>query len=65
MKLVDIRLYPKDQVRGNYILMTSGPVTHVGPGHRYIVSEEQVKLLDKENIRYSIILSKEAEETQD
>ena len=59
MKLVDIRLYQKDQVRGNYILMTSGPVIHAPPGHRYRVSEEQVKLLDRENIRYSIILDED------
>lgn len=55
-KLFKIRLARKDEVRGNYILMTSGTVMHVGPGHLYIVSEEQTKLLDKEGIRYSIIL---------
>ena len=56
-KLLNIRLYPKDQVRGNYILMNSGHVIHVPPGHRYLVSEEQVKLLDTKGIRYSIIIS--------
>lgn len=55
-KLHRIRLHNEDQVRGNYILMKSGAVTHIPPDHHYLVDEEQMKLLNEEGIRYFIAL---------
>lgn len=55
-KLRRIRFHNEDRVRGNYILMKSGPVTHIPPDHHYLISEEQMKLLDEEGIKYFIAL---------
>lgn len=51
-KLVAIRIYPEDLAKGNQILTTSGPVIHTGSPHTWLVSEEQVKLLEAEEIRF-------------
>ena len=53
-KLDRIRFHNEDKVKGNYILMKSGAVTHIPPDHHYLVDEEQRKLLDEAGVRYFI-----------
>jgi len=50
-----VRLHPEDKIRGNYLLIMSGPVTHIpySGDHLYLISEEQAHMLDVEEIRYS------------
>ena len=54
-KLKIIRLHARDKAWGNYLLVTSGPVTHVpySGDHLYLVTEKQIQLLDNEGIKYS------------
>ncbi len=43
-----IRFRKKDQVRGNYVLMRSGPVRHIasdGKHHDYFVTIDQIEVL--------------------
>ena len=57
VKLLRIRFKEEDQVKGNYILMTSGPVRHVpyDKYHTYLVTIDQIKVLQDAGIDPIII----------
>lgn len=50
-RLCIIELDPEDKIRGNYELIISGPVKHI-PNHRYLVTEEQVKRIKDQGIKF-------------
>jgi hypothetical protein len=53
-KLCLIKLDENDKVRGNYEIITSGPVKHI-MNHKYLVSEEQIANLNAKGIKYTIV----------
>jgi len=63
-KLKVIRLHSEDKVWGNYLLITSGPITHVpySGDHLYLVTEKQTQLLENEGIRYSEFIEENDEQ---
>jgi|WetSurMetagenome_2_1015567.scaffolds.fasta_scaffold836835_1 hypothetical protein len=52
--LIELEEGKENRINGNYELIVSGPVKHF-LNHKYLVSQEQIDILDKKGIKYTVV----------